>query len=176
MPAKTRILFGVVGFFLWMSLAHARDPETVPAAAAACGPGNVEFNVKTDRSAHPTLQPEGGKAVVYVAQAIPNEAITVRVGFDGAWVGANHVSSYFAFPVDPGVHHLCASLQSSRLVNRGASRISLHRLTAAAGRVYYFRVATDNTGFSLDIQTVDEDEGQYLVETSAHSTSHPKQK
>jgi hypothetical protein len=176
-PPETKILLGVVLLSLSVSFAHAQDPGTVAAAGAACGAGNVEFDVKTDKSQHPTLEPETGKAVVYVIAGIPREAIihlTVRVGLDGVWVGANQESSYFAFPVDPGVHHICARVQSSASVS--AQLISLHRLTAEAGRVYYFRIATDNKGYSLVLQPVDEDEGQYLVRTSAHSSSHPKPK
>ncbi|MGA2589946.1 MAG: hypothetical protein ABSH32_08540 [Bryobacteraceae bacterium] len=175
---ETRILFGVVILCPWMSLAHAEERGAFPAAAVACGADDVEFDVKTDKSQHPTLQPEAGKAVVYVIEDIPQQVsfhITQRVGLDGAWVGANRERSYFAFSVDPGLHHLCASVHLGGFA-AGPSTISLRRLTAETGRVYYFRVATYDRGFFPDLQPVDEDEGQYLVETSAHSTSHPKQK
>src|SRR5437870_487716 len=58
---------------------------------AGCGPAAARFDVKTDKMQHPFVQPEAGRAIVYVfeddrtAGAFP----TTRVGLDGRWMGAN---------------------------------------------------------------------------------------
>src|SRR4029077_11715663 len=73
---------------------------------ASCGPDKERFDVTTDKEKHPTGTPQAGKALVYVIgegiKAISQE--TVRVGLDGAWIGANRGASYFFFSVDPGEH------------------------------------------------------------------------
>ena len=43
----------------------------------------------------------------------PFSNATVRLGMDGTWTGADNRTSYFVMEVTPGVHHLCASWQSS---------------------------------------------------------------
>jgi len=61
---------------------------------------------------------------------------TVRFGLDGAWAGANNNNSYFAVTVDPGVHHLCVSWQSTlRMLKKS---IDVASFTAEPGKVYYF--------------------------------------
>lgn len=83
----------------------------------SCGPAGVQFSVKADYGQHTVGRPEPGKALAYVLerfQDLPANAITptVRVGLNGAWVGANRGLPYLVFSVDPGEHHLCASWQS----------------------------------------------------------------
>ena len=87
----------------------AQDQATAARSAAGCGGDNVQFDVKTDKSRHPQGQVPPGKALVYVfevertdAQAFKIGAVTMRIGLDGQWVGANHGNTYFYFPVDPG--------------------------------------------------------------------------
>jgi len=97
------------------------------------------------------------------------------MGVDGAWVGANEGRSYFGFVIDPGVHHLCVSGQWSRLIS--PPLIALHRVVAKAGEIYYFRVRflySRSGGINLGLEAADEDEGQFLRQTSMYSTSHPK--
>ena len=54
-------------------------------------------------------------------------AATVRIGMDGAWVGADKRDSYFVLDVSPGLHHLCASWQSSQEAsNRGVELFALN--------------------------------------------------
>jgi len=101
--------------------------------------------------------------------------LTTRMGVDGAWVGANEGRSYFGFVIDPGVHHLCVNGQWSRLIS--PPFIALHRVVAKAGEIYYFRVRflySRLEGINLDLEAVDEDQGQFLRQTSMYSTSHPK--
>jgi hypothetical protein len=89
------------------SSAFAADQATVAAAESACGPSNVQFDVKTENNQHPTARAQDGKALVYVVQVFekPRNQFgkpTTKVGLDGTWVGANKSNSYFFFPVEPG--------------------------------------------------------------------------
>jgi hypothetical protein len=146
----------------------------------SCGADNVNFDVKTEKSQAGPAGPAEGKAQIIF---IENESqmiglgmyATVRFGMDGAWVGANHGQSYFALTVDPGVHHLCASWQSSlRSVKKN---VDLTSFTAEPGHVYYFAAqvtvaSRDNMIFGLS--QLNEDEGKYRVKESKLSTSKPK--
>src|SRR5690349_15991634 len=117
----TAVLF-VAPFFSCVAAPAAQGQSNDRAAdarsSAGCGPADVEFNVKTDKKSHPAPQPEAGKALVYVFQHERDKpdtytvgAVTVRVGLDGDWVGANHGSSYFFFPVAVGEHRVCSQVQ-----------------------------------------------------------------
>jgi len=162
------------------SFARGQEIASAPAAKAACGPENVKFEVKlVDQSQQPILNPGSSKAVVYILHDYPRvpmvRLLTTRMGVDGAWVGANEGRSYFGFVIDPGVHHLCVSGQWGRLISPPS--IVLHRVAARAGETYYFRVRFLNSGIGgigFDLEAVDEDEGQFLRQTSMYSTSHPK--
>lgn len=169
------------------SSAFAQNPDRVPHAPPTCGPLNAEFQTKTDYSRSADVQPESGKALVYVVEDQKFHAakeVTARIGLDGAWVGATHGESYIFFPVDPGEHHLCADWRSTLLSN--GRRVSLFAFTAEAGKVYYFRARTmggpssmlDRSSLdesaSLDLEPVNDDEGKLLVSNSPYSASHPK--
>ena len=121
---------------LAMLLTVSAFAQTSPAAAtAACGPEDVTFKVKLDESQHALSQPEPGKALIYFIQEKGSDtfAVTTGIGLDGAWVGANKNSSYFAVSAEPGVHHVCASMRSFR-----GNAVGLAHFTAEAGTVYYF--------------------------------------
>jgi hypothetical protein len=101
------------------------------------------------------------------------------VDLNGAWVGANHGSSYLSFSVDPGEHHLCTNWQSA--MKRLSDQHSLTSFTAEAGKTYFFRVQThveferpENQIWSIDLQPVNADEGKYLIASSPLSVSKPK--
>lgn len=169
---------------LFLFLASATFAQGQP-APTSCGPANVKFDTKLDKSSHAVLQPEPGKALVYVIEVFqrpPGElgTPTIRVGLDGAWIGANHGSSYLSFSVDPGEHHLCTNWQS--VIERLSSQHSLTSFTAEAGKTYFFRVQThvESEGHAsevwyIELQPVDPDEGEYLVASSPMSVSQPKQ-
>ncbi len=166
----------LVALSLLGSFARGQDIASVLAAKAACGPESVKFHVKLDDSQQPTPNPENGKAVIYIVQDFPRIRtpleLTTRMGVDGAWAGANRGRSFFSFMIDPGVHHLCVSGQWDKLTSPPS--IALHRVVAKSGEIYYFRVRLLNQGaggINLDLETVDEDQGQFLVQTSVHSTS-----
>lgn len=177
----TKILLGAL---LLTVPAIARSQETDAAAlarAAGCGPNEVEFNVKTDKHQHPAPQPEEGKALVYVFDTVKLDAgpaignVTLKIGLDGSWVGANHGDSYFYFPVDPGEHHICAQWQST--FGRLSKLASAASVTAEAGQVYYFRAIADartQDRGAVRLEPLDPAEALLLTSSSAYSTSHPK--
>jgi hypothetical protein len=178
----TRILLGVLLFAMPM-IAHGQDAQDAAtlARAAGCGPSNVEFNVKTDKNPHPAAQQETNKALVYVFGTVKLDSglvfgnITVRIGLDGDWMGANHGDSYFYFAVDPGDHHICAQWQSR--FERFSKLASAASLTAQAGQVYYFRAIADarsNEPGAIRLEPLDPAEALLLTASSAYSTSHPK--
>jgi len=174
-----------VGFFLVASVfvagpAFAQRNASEPMIAAGCGDANVKFDVRSEKSQHPSAHPEDGQALVYFVEddssfeSLPRP--TTRVGLDGKWVGANRANSYFYFPVSPGEHHLCARWQGFTGVGMGQKSAAAH-FTAEAGRIYYFRV--QNTSLrdgptKIELMPLDSDEGQLLASKFAFSTSHPK--
>jgi|SRR5579862_2428833 hypothetical protein len=151
----------------------AQQSSTPTALHEACGPQKVNFDTSVSDD-KPLAQPEPGKSLVFVAQELP--MITLKVGVDGAWVGATHGHSLVSFSVDPGEHHMCVRWQS----HRGFSRmVSFAHLNAEPGKIYYFRARIYGLGAVnpeyLDLDPIDSDEGQYLVASSLLSVSHPKQ-
>ncbi len=167
-----------LALILFTMSAFAQNTSAVSVATAACGPRGVNFDIETDKSQHTVGQPEAGKALVYVIQDVGplvhclGMCTNTKVALDGAWVGANHQTSYFSFAVDPGERHLCAQWQSyyeSRLVG-------LAHFTAEAGKVYYFRTrALDARNGSLfDLEPIDSDMGKFYVAVYPLSVSHPK--
>jgi hypothetical protein len=171
---------------LFAAAAFAQD-LSVATTESACGPLNTKFVVTTDDGARPLQQPDPGKALVYVIEDQKFKAVndvTVRIGLDGAWVGANLGNSYFSLSVEPGEHHLCTDWISVWLPNRRL--VSLAPLTAEAGKTYYFRARTssgrgaisDNgrgtDGASLDLDRVNSDEAKLLIASCALSVSHAK--
>lgn len=147
--------------------------------AAACGPATANFKVKLDDSQHGPLIPQPGMAQVYFIHeaGIPFEHLTpgyptVKYGIDGSWAGASHGDSWLAFPVAPGEHHLCATLQSSLV----AERMELAHFTAVAGKSYYFRtrLLVSRSIELLDLVSVDSDQGTYLVSEFPMASASPK--
>lgn len=156
--------------------AIAQDQSAV--AAAACGSKDTSFDVKLDKSQHTLEEPEPGKARVYFVQDIGvvsclGGCATMKIGMDGAWVGANQNNSYFSLSVEPGEHHLCAKPQSRFQAGR---LVALVHFTAEAGRVYYFRTRLLGSENQLlfDFVPIDSDEAKYLIASYPLSVSHPK--
>ena len=143
------------------------------ASRFACGPGNVEFAAAKSKDPSPIGRPESGKALVYVV-AVKSLAL-VRVGLDGAWVGAVNDTSSVSFAVDPGEHHLCANWQSK--AKDDPAMFAFRSFTAESGKIYYFKttVNSDETRMVLvKLQPLNEDEGRFLAAASAISISNPK--
>ncbi len=165
------------------SSAFAIGQATVATAESACGPSDIQFDVKADKSQHPTAPAQDGKSVVYVVEVFerPGNQLarpTTKVGLDGTWVGANKDNSYFFFNVAPGDHHLCAAWQSR--LKGYAKKVALTSFSAEAGKAYYFRarIVEHDEGhgawFTLDLDPVNNDEAQLLVASSAYSAFHAK--
>ena len=155
--------------------AFAQDKVAISAAEAGCGPQEAKFEVKSDKSQHPAPTPEEGKALIYF---IADGHLTTPLGIDGKWVGAVNDGKYFFVPVEPGEHHLCAMLQSSP-AQKGLTRfarVSVHSLKAEPGGTYYFRarLVGISTGFVLQLDQLDSDEGRRFIAWSKFSNSHPK--
>ncbi|HEY0701726.1 MAG TPA: DUF2846 domain-containing protein [Candidatus Acidoferrales bacterium] len=178
--------FLIAAFFLAVPatiVVHAQDNQDAAtlARSAGCGAGDVGFSVKTDKNQHPTPQPAPGKAIVYVFNTVRTDpgfnigTVTLRVGLDGDWVGANHGDSYFYFQVDPGDHRICAQWQSQfERVSKLASALSL---SAQPGQVYYVRAIADARSrdrYTVRLEPLDPAEALLLSANSGYSTSHPK--
>ena len=151
--------------------AFAQDKRAISAAEAGCGPQDAKFEVKSEESQHPTPTPEDGKALIYV---FADGHLTTLFGFDEKWAGAVNSGTYFFVPIDPGEHHVCAMLQS--VLPRKGPRVYVHSLKAEPGGTYYFRtrLVGISTGFVLQLDQLDSDEGRWFVAWSKFSTSHPK--
>lgn len=157
--------------FLFVLPAFAQIPPSP--ATKACGPEKASFDVKLDTTQHVLAQPDPGKALIYFVQDFGElhmgPALFTRVGLDGAWVGENKNSSYFAVSLKPGEHHMCSILSSKFL---GHLEEFTH-FTAEAGNVYYFRERF-TSGLLLLIDPMDSDEAQYLIERYPQSISQLK--
>lgn len=160
----------------------AQEKSASSLGGPGCGDPTVKFEVKTDKGDHPT-QADAGKALVYFIEDDSNFGSfpkpTARAGIDGKWVGATHGNSYLFITVEPGVHHLCASWQTTVVVGKGHMTSAAH-FTAEAGGVYYFEVkdklfvGDSSSVTDMSLTPLDSDEGQVLAEKYSLSTSHEK--
>jgi hypothetical protein len=170
------------GAFLLAPRLPAANSLNQPPIAPGCGDPVAKFDVTTAKSTQPIGSPEAGKALVYFveddAEFASRPTPTTRIGLDGQWVGATHGNSHLSFSVDPGEHHLCSSWQSTVILAQGHKSAAAH-FTAAAGKTYFFKVTNKwnrDVGAAITrLDPLDSDEGRLLVNTSALSTSHPKQ-
>jgi Protein of unknown function (DUF2846) len=168
----------VAGILLavFASCVFAQEPAPVVSVRGGCGPSDAYFDVKTDRKQHPVTTPDAGKALVYVFEDMEHGP-TMRVGLDGAWVGANKGKSYFFFSVDPGDHQVCTNWQSGTFKETSKRIGSAITLKAEAGKVYYLRTQVyerSEQDRNVKLEPVETAEGQFLVSASAFSSSHPK--
>jgi hypothetical protein len=127
--------------------------------------------VTSDESQYSAPTPKEGKALIYF---VADGHLTSPFGVDGKWVGAVNGGRYFIVAIDPSEHHICAMLQSF-LPLRGP-KVSVHSLKAESGGSYYFRtrMVGISSGFVLQLDQLDSDEGRRFVAWSKFSTSHPK--
>jgi hypothetical protein len=152
----------------------------------ACGSDKVKFHISEQKDQPAPAAPETGKAEIVFVNTVEKQGVGVwrgvaclgcnnptRIGVDGAWVGANKGESYFAIPVAPGEHHLCANQQ-------GTNNVDMATFTAEPGKVYYYQVkftakrAEGNTiDKSFELKPLSEDEGKYRVKISKLSTAVP---
>jgi len=144
-------------------------------AKNACGPAGERISDSEPKSNQKGTSPEPGKAVLYFIEddglSGNHQHYTIKIGMDGKWAGKYKGNSYFAVPVDPGEHHLCANVQSASSVG---TIVALAHIKAMPGESYYFRtrfLAGINSMYALppylSFEPVDSDEGIYLIETIA---------
>ena len=147
------------------------------ALASACGPDSARFDVKVSERATPVANNDAAKARVYV---FADGVQTIRIGLDGAWVGAAEARSWVSFLTEPGEHHLCVDWQPS-IARTGsgfspAEYISLANFTAEAGKVYYFRargiILPGHGIVSFGLEATNSDEGQFLIASYAPCDFH----
>jgi hypothetical protein len=154
----------------------------------ACGTDNVKFKVSTQKGQPVPSGPTADKAQIVIVESPEMDAkclgpschVTVRIGLDGAWIGATEDKSYFAFSVGPGEHHLCANWQSA--LGSLNKLVNMTSFIAESGTVYYYEVKPvmrfrgehQDDEYKLDLKTLDEDEGNYAIKVSSLSASTPK--
>ena len=148
---------------------------------AACGPTNVTFSVSEGSAPLAPALPESGNALVYFIQDSGlrgyAQHYTLKIGLDGAWVGAYKKNSVFTVSVPPGVHHLCVNVQS---ISSAAQNLAFAHLTAEAGKIYYFRtrflagITMYPVSPYLALDQPDTDEAKYLIATYPESLFKPK--
>jgi len=174
----------LAGALLFAASAMSQNPYgPLP---AACGPENVTFNVPDANeipAQKPPTQPEPGKALVNLIQdnglwggvsGGEHQHYTLKIGIDGAWVGAYKQNAYFPVSVTPGEHHLCANVQSSSSVG---SLVALLHFTAEPGKIYYFRTrfiagTAPQTPPYIDFDPIDSDQAKYLIDALPLSVFH----
>lgn len=175
---------------LWASPVMGQSAPVDLRGAAGCGPLKEQYRVKVDKTKHAVMQPEAGKALVYViVEEYPRPQdwtyvgnITTRVGLDGNWVGANYGESYVSFAVEPGEHHLCADWQS---VLKSRQRLSdAMDLAAEAGKTYFYRAklwsgnpeSQQRPGHDPDLRLMEMDASQGMLMVSKTARSEWKKK
>jgi Protein of unknown function (DUF2846) len=168
----------VVGIFLavFSSLLLAQGPAPSPSTRGGCGPSESQFDVKTNNKQHPMASPDAGTALVYVFEDI-ERGPTMRVGLDGAWIGANKGKSYFFFSVDPGEHQVCTNWQSGTFKETAKRIGAAMTLKAEAGKTYYLRTQVyerSEQDRNVKLEPVEAAEGQFLISASSFSTFRPK--
>lgn len=147
--------------------------------APACGPKTENFDVTLNDSQHTMAHPEQGKARVYFVHDDgtmgKHQHYTLRIGLNGAWIGAYKHNSYFTVSVEPGEYHVCANVQSN---SSFGNLLELAHFTAEAGKTYYFRtrfIAGMTSLYPippyLNLDPVDSDQAKYLIEAYPLSAS-----
>lgn len=165
-----KVVLGAVLLFTVSCSVATFSQDAVTAAMAACGPKDDHVKVDPNIGRDASAQPESGKALVYlveddgVTNGIVGAGITLRVGLDGAWVGAvNHRNPFLSFLISPGERHLCVNWQSS--IESRSRLTRLAHMEAQPNRVYYFRVRRWDTSYQmfLDFDPIDSDLGKFLL-------------
>jgi hypothetical protein len=179
----TTSLFGIllaVSASLVLALPGVSQEHDFSVATKACGPNITHFKLQTTRPGKSDNDvedvPSGRSRIVVFSENIGppvacNHSV-IRIGMDGEWVGATCPGSYLRVDIPPGDHHLCADLQGE---GRPAF-VALHHLNVHAGETSFFRaqlIASNLYGANsaLHLDSIDEDEGRFLLATRMRSTS-----
>jgi hypothetical protein len=111
------------------------EPDTYPDTwqareLQACGAPEkeVHYTVDTDKDTHPLAMQSADKALIYIFRPLHGmTSFPSNIAVDGEWKGANLAGTYFFFTLEPGLHYICSSAKSRRLLI----------FTAEAGKTYY---------------------------------------
>lgn len=151
---------------LYLTLtATAAAQNPVDHALAACGARNVTFSTSTRPAPSQRASEDQGKALlVFIQDDGPSgnrQRVVTKIGVDGSWVGAYKRNSYFVVPVEPGLHHICATAWEN---------VALAPIQAQSGKTYYIRtqffagMATQYPIFpNLVLDEPNPDEAGYLL-------------
>ena len=166
------ILLGMLMSISVCTFAQSPGPDLT----AACGPGKTTFTAHESGLVIDQTTPATGKALVYFIQdrgeASEGQHFTVKIGMDGAWIGAYKNNAVLTISVDPGEHHVCANVQSNFAPGLN---LALAHFTAQAGQVYYFRTRfLGELPGRLDLDQPDSDQARYLIATYPASLFKPK--
>ncbi len=166
----------VLALLFLAATAFAQDQAAVATAEAACGPKDVQFDVKNDATQRPTSHDADKATLFIIGNDLGVAHPTIRVALDGTWIGATRTHYFFSVSVEPGEHHLCAT---TPVVNPKYSLgTALVHLTAEAGQTYYFRTRVITIQFQdfLDFEAIDSDQGKLLVGLYPFSLAHQRNK
>lgn len=166
----------IVLLFLCTPLATAEN-RTNP-ATAVCGPVKVDFNVVENGALPVPPAPSDQARVFFIqdyGQTAEDQHYTLKVGVDGAWVGAYRNNSWLAISVLPGEHHICANVQS---YFSASANFAFAHFTAEAGKTYYFRTrflgGVGRPIANLTLDQPDSDEAKFLIFEYPAAVSAPK--
>jgi hypothetical protein len=162
-----------------LATAHGQDPYPLDKVITACGPPQAQFRVAAAPAAPPLAATSNQATIYIVAMSFDGwlSGPVVRIGMDGAWVGAVKGSSWFALRVSPGVHHFCARRQTSANSQDDPEfDIALNVLDAKPGSVHYLTMAPPyiiGPGIML-LEENNPDEALLLMEQSRPVTAIEK--
>jgi hypothetical protein len=142
----------------------------------ACGDDTVKLDISLQNRVLPAANADSA-TVVFVqrlSEACVGCSIT-RVGFDGAWIGADKGNSFFSATMAPGEHHVCAYWEAP--LAKIENRIGLLDFEALAGQIYYFEIEVGPRGKDIPVmrlKPISGDMGAFLVSRSKESVATPK--
>ena len=159
--------------FLTTPLLAQQNPSAI-----ACGALPINYSIHHGPPTPLPSAPPPGQALVYVVNTMAGAAsltTKVNIGLDGNWIGGTDHGSYISFSVTPGVHHLCAVYQGKASPMQPGDQTILLRLDAEPNHTYFlhyhaFLGEISNVAF---FTPVDQDEGLYLVQSSAPALFTP---
>jgi hypothetical protein len=171
----------------------AQQPPEVPAASAPQASPRGHEGVHSEQREH--SRDRDSKPDRQRVLCRPEKLGTLRTRVDSrggrrgcsAWLGtspkveqvgattADQHKSYFSVSVDPGEHHLSASVQS--IFSIASRLVGLAHFTAEAGQVDYFpgRGLGQKDQALLDFEPIGSDQGKLFVAAYPLSISHPRQ-
>jgi hypothetical protein len=164
---------GAITFCVCLAIGFHARCATLP---GACGDDTVKLDISVQNRVLPAANAESA-TVVFVqrlSEACVGCSIT-RVGFDGAWIGADNGNSFFSAATAPGEHHVCAYWEAP--LAKIENRIGLMDFEALAGKIYYFEIEVGPRGEDIPVmrlKPISGDMGAYLVSRSRQSVATPK--